>query len=283
MAKRTPESKKPTLDEIRAAVPRLRNRLQELRSLDVSTVTERGDPRFAAIDSKVKQMLSDLFGSGTPDYRRFSPWFDEAIPMYVGYAPDVSEIQEGYTKGIADAVAKLESLLELFEEQLPVAEADTRSPDPSARDRGRKIFLVHGHDEAAKQEVARFLERLRLEPIILHEQLNRGQTIIEKFERHSAEAHFAVVLLTPDDIGYAAGREAEQRPRARQNVVLELGFFVAKLGREHVVALNKGDVEIPSDFQGVIYEQMDTRNGWKLAVAREIKGAGIDVDLNLAI
>ena len=144
------------------------------------------------------------------------------------------------------------------------------------------MFVVHGHDEAAKEAVARFLAKLDLEPIVLHEQPNQGRTVIEKFERH-ADVDFAVVLLTPDDAGYAVKAPNEAKPRARQNVIFELGYFVGRLGRSRVCALHKGNVEILSDYDGVIYVSMDDPQGWRLLLAREIKAAGIDVDLNAAL
>ena len=142
---------------------------------------------------------------------------------------------------------------------------------------GRKVFLVHGHDEAAKQATARFLEKLKLEPIILHEQASEGRTVIEKVEAHAGVA-FAIVLLTPDDIGSKVG--GKLFPRARQNVVLELGYFLGRLGRKHVVALMKGTVERPSDYDGVVYIQMDDAGAWKLEVFKELKAVGLNVDLN---
>ena len=144
------------------------------------------------------------------------------------------------------------------------------------------IFIVHGHDEAAKQSVARFIERLELRAVVLHEQPNAGRTIIEKFEEYS-NVGFAIVLLTPDDIGCPRGKPDEKKPRSRQNVIFELGFFIGKLGRERVCALYKEGVEIPSDFQGVLYIEMDTRGGWQLELAREIKHVGIEVDMNKVV
>lgn len=147
---------------------------------------------------------------------------------------------------------------------------------------GSDIFIVHGHDESAKQSVARFIERLELRAVILHEQPNAGRTIIEKFEEY-ANVGFAIVLLTPDDIGYPRDKPDEKKQRARQNVIFELGFFIGKLGRERVCALYKEGVEIPSDFQGVLYIEMDTRGGWQLQLAREIKHVGIEVDMNKVV
>lgn len=143
-----------------------------------------------------------------------------------------------------------------------------------------KIFIVHGHDGEARETVARFIEGIGFEAIILHEQANRGRTVIEKVEAHS-DVGFAVVLLTPDDEGCAKGGQPE--PRARQNVLLELGYFIGRLGRDKVCALKRGELEIPSDFAGVVWEQMDHGNGWKLALVRELKAAGHNIDLNKAV
>jgi len=141
----------------------------------------------------------------------------------------------------------------------------------------RKVFIVHGHDEGAREAVARFLEKLNFQPIILHEQANQGRTIIEKIEAHG-DVGFAVILLTPDDVGGLAG--AVPQPRARQNVLLELGFFVGRLGRSRVCALKRGDIEVPSDFGGVVYEPYDAGGGWKQALGRELQAAGFQVDWN---
>lgn len=144
----------------------------------------------------------------------------------------------------------------------------------------KTVFLVHGHDDAARETVARFLERLELRVIILHEQPNLGRTIIEKFETNS-DVSFAVVLLTPDDKGCSAHLNPEEaRFRARQNVVFELGYFIGKLGRNRVCALHKGALELPSDYQGIVYVSMS--GPWQLELAKEIKQV-IDIDLNRAI
>lgn len=142
-----------------------------------------------------------------------------------------------------------------------------------------KIFIVHGHDEGALQSLARFLEKLALEVIILKEQPNQGRTIIEKYEQSAEEVGFAVVLLTPDDVGAAVSADG-QNQRARQNVIFELGYFAGKLGRGRVCLLRKGGVEMPSDLFGVVYTDMDAADGWKSALVKELKAAGIQFDAN---
>jgi predicted nucleotide-binding protein len=146
-----------------------------------------------------------------------------------------------------------------------------------ARGKRARVFVVHGHDSVAKLEVARTLESLGAEAVILHEQINQGRTLIEKFEKNAAEVDFACVLLTPDDLGYAAGKPSDVRPRARQNVVLELGYFVRALGRDKVWVGCSGDIELPSDYLGVVYHQLDERE-WKWNLARELRAAGFTVD-----
>lgn len=142
----------------------------------------------------------------------------------------------------------------------------------------KKIFIVHGHDGEARETVARFVSNIGFDPVILHEQANLGRTVIEKVEANS-EVGFAVVLLTPDDLGRSA-KASENEPRARQNVLLELGYFIGKLGRNKVCALRRGEVSIPSDFAGVVWQEMDSGGGWKQALARELQAAGHSLDWN---
>ena len=137
---------------------------------------------------------------------------------------------------------------------------------------------MHGHDDEAKVTVARFLENLGIKATILHEQANRGQTIPEKFEEHADDAGFAIILLTPDDIGAPKDEKGDLNYRARQNVVLELGYFWGRLGRERICVLYKEGVELPSDIHGILYVPMDISEGWKLQLAREMKQAGLPID-----
>jgi len=160
--------------------------------------------------------------------------------------------------------------------------ADLQAPGHPAE--SREVFLVHGHDNEAKEMVARFLERVTLQPIILHEQASGGRTIIEKFEKYSKGVAFAVVLLTPDDEGRSwTPDDAELQPRARQNVILELGYFMGRLGRTRVCALYKGGVELPSDYQGVLYVELDPAGGWKVTLANELVQAGLRIDVKKAL
>jgi CheY-like chemotaxis protein len=137
------------------------------------------------------------------------------------------------------------------------------------------VFIVHGHDQEALETVARFIEHLKLRPIILGDQPSNGRTIIDKIE-HYSRVGFVIVLLTPDDVGYPAGRPRQKRKRARQNVIFELGFFLGRLGLSRVCSLYKEGVEILSDYQGVLYIPMDQGGGWKIRLARELSAAGFE-------
>lgn len=168
-------------------------------------------------------------------------------------------------------------------EQLKASEAVRRQaesePTPIATIPGEfnisQVFIVHGHDELAKLEMADFVSSLRLEPIILHMQASSGRTIIEKIE-HYSNVGFGIVLYTPCDIGSKVG-DLTGRYRARQNVVFEHGFLIGKLGRSRVVAVVKGQVETPNDISGVVYVAMDTEGNWKQELTKEMRGAGYKV------
>ncbi len=132
------------------------------------------------------------------------------------------------------------------------------------------------------QTVTVFLAYLNVVPVILHEQANKGRTVIEKVEAHG-DVGFAVVLLTPDDVGAEKTATGSLKNRARQNVLLELGYFIGHLGRSKVCALKKGDVEVPSEFSGVVYTSMDEAGAWKQQLAKELDESGIPIDYNLAM
>ena len=155
----------------------------------------------------------------------------------------------------------------------------TDAPQTAA---SQSVFIVHGHDEGMKQAVARTLEKLDFDPIILHEKPDQGRTIIEKLSDYD-DVGFAVILLSPDDMAYPKGCSPEDaRPRARQNVLLELGYFINKLGRKNVVALyrEEEDFEWPSDYSGVLHKPYDESGHWQLELVKELKAAKYAVDAN---
>ena len=194
------------------------------------------------------------------------------------------EFKKAYTDGLQSAETVIESMIEEIGEFWDADEDTVANSSISENQpiRSKDVFVVHGRDDGAKERVARFLDKLGCNPIVLHEQPNLGRTIVEKFESH-AQASFAVVLLTPDDVGALKTERDKLRDRARQNVIFEFGYFIGRLGRGRVCALARDDVEHPSDYDGVLYIPLDDSESWKFTLVREMKAAGLDVDANLAI
>jgi hypothetical protein len=155
---------------------------------------------------------------------------------------------------------------------------DSTGKEMESKKLPRKIFIVHGHDNGSREAVPRFVEKIGCEAMILHELPNQGRTVIEKVEAHG-DVSFAVVLLTPDDVGCKAGEST--KPRPRQNVLLELGYFIGRLGRANVCTLATTDtMDLPTDFAGVVWEAFDSSGGWKSAIGRELQAVGFDIDWN---
>jgi predicted nucleotide-binding protein len=182
---------------------------------------------------------------------------------------------------LGSALTSFKHILEnfdLYEEGLS-SNLKNQSRSETPRDL-TKIFVVHGQNKEHKHHVARFIsEKLKLEPIILEEQPNEGNTLIEKFEQHS-DVSFAVVLMSGDDEGYPRDKPEQKKLRARQNVVLELGYFAAKLGRKNIAVLCEENVERPSDINGMVYTLLDPCGAWKMELGKELQTAGFEIDLN---
>ena len=224
-------------------------------------------------------LLITLFGSSAPadryisfNYGRLSDNQIEDRLIMSRYVPTFQDEVKEYQEFMASCISSLKGIherLELYGEPLDMPQSTF----------GNEVFIVHGHDDEAKVTVARFVENLGIEATILHERANRGQTIPEKFEEHAGEAGFAIILLTPDDVGASQDKVNNLKPRARQNVVLELGYFWGRLGRKRLCVLYKEEVELPSDMQGILYVLLDGFDGWQLQLAREMQQAGLPIDL----
>ena len=216
------------------------------------------------------------------DRSDFAEEYAHWISVFVAPQSLADQIQD-FQESVTEKIGRLESIQERLE-LVPEPTKPTSSLKTSLTDEhfGDMVFIVHGHDEGAKETVSRFVEKLGLNPIVLHEQPSAGRAIIQKLEDYSNVA-FAIILLTSDDIGAPKAKPHEQRPRARQNVIFELGYFIGKLGRSRVCTLHQEDVEIPSDYEGVIYIPLDAPGAWRLHIAREMKEAGMKVDMNKAL
>ena len=248
------------------ALERLRKALDEIAEVKQLRLDS---PQFKKWRRDTRIAITNTFGRESSHIKDF----ERQIFPYVNGA-SVPEVCES-------AKAILESMIDEINEYWEDESEASQSSDnhKSEQITTKAVFVVHGRDEGAREKVARFLERLELRPVVLHEQPNEGRTIIEKFEDF-AHVGFAVVLLTPDDTGRLQADAGEYRPRARQNVIFEFGYFIGKLGRERVCALVQGDLERPSDYDGVLYIQLDDSEGWKMRLVRELKSAGYDIDAN---
>jgi len=165
--------------------------------------------------------------------------------------------------------------LKIIEEQ-EIKLTNGQTPIKSNK-KGNKVFIIHGHDEEMKRAVQLFISRIDLDDVVLHERPNGGRTIINKLIEESEDACFAIALFSPDDSLEDGTR------RARQNVILELGYFIGLMGIERVRILKKGKVEIPSDLSGVIYEEYDAEGAWRIKLAKEMKDIGIEINDNALI
>ncbi|HET9284193.1 MAG TPA: nucleotide-binding protein [Candidatus Angelobacter sp.] len=186
------------------------------------------------------------------------PLWKDSNTLYItsGLGPSFFDIAEGYVlfePGMITCKLRFKQpFLSLLLKEKTLSDVGAMAIEVSGVMRDSKeIFIVHGHSETAKAQLKDLLSGLGLQPIILSEQSHRGRTIIEQLEYHSTTCSFAFVLMTPDDI--ASGSEIEPLRRARQNVILELGWFMARLGRENVILLSQGKIELPSDVLGILY------------------------------
>lgn len=254
----------------------------KVKAIDGLTQKTRGSMEFGVWRRETENLLIHAFGSESRQVYEFAN---------IRYSPVVYTKEDvthrAYLRGLQTAreclLAIVTEVKDFYPDEPEPAPVDVNAKTFEQRggsnvgSNSRKVFVVHGHDEGMKSSVARFLEKLDLQPIILHEQPNGGKTIIEKFEAN-ADVAFAVVLISPDDEGNEKGKKDKLQSRARQNVILELGYFIGRLGRAHVCALQSGDIETPTDVLGVLYVPYDLNGGWKIQLVKEIRAAGISLE-----
>lgn len=190
------------------------------------------------------------------------------------------ELYEVVNPGFHEKFGSISAGYQMDVKKVEKQQEKIEAPVKSVKGVNPNIFIVHGHDDLAKFTLARFIEQIGLKPIVLHEQASSSKTIIEKIESYG-DVGFAIVLYTPCDQGSKLG--GDSKPRARQNVVFEHGYFIGRLGRDKVTALVKGGVETPNDISGVVYIDLDDRGGWKMDIAKELKHAGYEIDLSRAL
>lgn len=222
--------------------------------------------------TRMQTLLESKFGGGSAVFSNFKK--GENIPV-LGNGPDYFDKAHAYFMGA------LKSALDLldFDEEAIEEEIQERVK------MSNKVFIVHGHDENLKQEVEIFLKEIGLEPIVLHRQPDKGQTVIEKIENNS-DVGYAIILLTPDDIGYPSTEESkeeikrERKLRARQNVIFEFGYFIGKLGRNRVCCLYKENIELPTDIAGLVYKKITEKlEEAKYSIIKDLKAIGYSLKI----
>ncbi|AMD01601.1 TIR domain-containing protein [Halomonas chromatireducens] len=258
------------------------DRLSELRSRIPSIIQEgqestdyfrwRKDAEAALVNffslSEGKRHLTEF----KDIHSQLPPRHVQSLDLGVGWKTfdKAMELSSEYFKSVEQEIQ------DYYEDEAGTPRASVEESAPG------NVFIVHGRDQALKEAVARFVAKIGLNPIILHEQTNEGRTLIEKFEAN-ASADFAIALFTPDDVGGLKSDTPSLSNRARQNVLFEFGYFLGRLGRRHACALVQGEIELPSDYSGVVFIPVDSAGHWKFELLRELKAAGFSIDANRAL
>ena len=240
----------------------------ELRSMMEGDIKECRSHTGRNGSQRLYQRMLNRYDDLIPDFKKNLSLMSKAI---------VPGVEPDYTEELKNIETKLETFLLLnhaFDES-----SVSNDEGSSNRTTNNRVFIVHGHDNTARLEVARVLEKAGFEAVILNEQPDVGQeTIIDKLERYT-DVSYAVILYTPCDEGKEKN-ESTLHPRARQNVVFEHGLLIEKLGRKRVTALAKDNVERPSDLSGIVFTRMDSDGGWKMKLAKSMIAAGMQFDMN---
>lgn len=247
---------------------------------------------FRILDSTAEEVLSCLLNCEIKSGNKIN-FTDNIFPEYIRYSSELELeklVQYGMVANVftfngGGMLNLLPPALTYFDDKEVILQKESEKNEMSTPERiiSNKVFIVHGHDDTAKIETARTLEKAGFEAIILHEQADGGLTIIEKIEKYT-DVDFAVVLYTECDKGRAKDAAVDdERFRARQNVVFEHGYLIGKLGRNKVCALVKGNVETPGDISGVVYTKIDDAGAWKFQLFKNMKEAGLNVDYNKAL
>lgn len=218
------------------------------------------DPEFIAWNNSLIRFMEKNYGDNSTTTKNFKDR-KYSLSIWVGGTPN-SEFVKAYKRDMKITSNELKILLE--------EENDIIKPSENKNINTKKVFIVHGRDDSKKYELSGFLYEQGLQPIILHEQVNNGKTIIEKIENNSDVA-CAIILLTPDDEGKLKSSNNDLKTRARQNVIFEAGYFMGKLGRNRTILLS-GVEETMSDIDGIVYLDI---NNYKSSLLKELKELGL--------
>ena len=286
-----------TVEQMLAGAARFERLIDDVEAFDERQISKRNGPEIQAMQKRIEGVLQSVLGHDTIEYNRFRGAIRLDVgPLRVGSMlsggrganESITQARTWVAEGKVRSVVLLREAAAWLRDEAAHAEPQRLSAVPTSKtafsERSNNIFIVHGHDGEAREAVARFIAAIGLNPIVLNEKANQGKAVIEKFETYGSAAGFAVVLVTPDDEGRRVGTDNLQR-RARQNVILELGYFMGALGRDKVCAMaTTRDIELPSDLGGIVTEPFDTASpAWKMSLTRELQAAGYDIDWNKAM
>ncbi len=236
-------------------------------------------PDFITWKTKVQRFLIKKYGSDSREFKEFDSTHFEPLIYFddMGEANSIEVCADGLKATKATFIVYLDEIKN--EEDTcniqKVSNPSIGSKKISQKNKDfSKVFIVHGHDGEMRESVAHLMDKQGIVPIVLSDEANKGATIIEKIENNS-DVGAAICIFTPDDVGKAKS-DKDNHDRARQNVVLETGYFMGKLGRDRIIIFSTKDLELPSDLQGIVY--MDSN--WRLEMLKELSAMGYDVDLN---
>lgn len=234
-------------------------------------------PDWVAWEQRVKNIITSSFAPDSAPATLIRKGSGSTVHILGNGEDKFQDVQSNLVKGIEEALQILDN--DFYGELINVPKELPINTDT------RKIFIVHGHDHVAKTELEIFLRELDLDPVVLHREADEGQTIIEKFEKHS-NVGYTFIILTKDDKAIInqskSGDSNDFEFRARQNVILELGFFVGKLGRNRVCCLLQKGVTTPSDISGLVYKPFHEHiEEVKYTLIKELNKAGYPVEVKL--
>ncbi|WP_205837184.1 TIR domain-containing protein [Neorhizobium sp. T25_13] len=263
------------MNEAKETIQQLLDRGKVFNYHNFSAKSRSGYPEALTADwvtwkTRVTGAISGLFG---PDAAPTALLHSASKVTLIGNDSDK------FAHALAHYLGALQSALEILEHDA-FGEILRKETAVAPHDLTNKVFIVHGHDEGAKNELEIMLRDMGLDPVILHRQVDGGRTIIEKFEDH-ADVGYAFILMTPDEIAYViaddekADDQRKKEYRARPNVIWEFGYFVGRLGRKRTCCLHRGKMTMPSDLNGLIYKAFDKsveEIGW--SIQKELRALG---------
>lgn len=253
--------------------------IQQTKVLSTKATCDDAYDVFKRWDSYNEQLLRWLFTADdlATEYR-------ESMPTIVQDSNAANAVYMFPIK-VEKMIQRIDSIIERLD-IIPVSDSALSNGATYSRNqqqaKSNKVFVVHGHDEVAKTSLEIFLHENGLNPVVLHRQADEGQTLIEKFEKHSDVVGYVFILLTPDEVSYLASDEAKadadrtKERRARPNVIFEFGYFIGKLGRARVCCLHTGNVALPSDLNGIVYKKYVTSiEEVGYSILKDLRAAGI--------